>query len=977
MSAATPRMSTGPVRPTPVPALEVVVTFIAVAVFAGVIFLTSPPPDMVPDGAIPWAKDSLLHALTTALAFEFKIPTPFGAAIKSLVGGIGAAILILVVAVGLFLKKRDRVRTAVWAEEPQAVESVGKQHIHPQRAAEYLAIGVVMISLGSCLIAIDRRSALGGTVLLASHLAWAFMLRYGLGRRSTCACAAGLSVVLLLCAGLGIWYFYGRNPNMRLGYPVGNPLFLSACLIPGMLIAVAWGVRGVARWPTAPAAAVCTLLSAAASAGIIGWAMYLTEARGTALGLAAGFAVLIFVAVRGKTQRMVVVAATTVIAIVGYASVLQPLIDARGDTVRSRFYTWEYALQLTTAAPILGHGQGGYAYLADGRAVQQVQDDPWALKDRIAHAHNEWLEALADIGSFGVVALGGVLCMTFLAGIRRADQLDDPTQRWLLIGLLAALAAMVVEESTNVALRIAGFPTVFYGVIGMIWALSAPAPRATGKPGGLTLAALLTAAAVGGGVFIGAAHVWDFRAARALHDYAAQLHQRHFDAGLATVDLAASHRLSPQRRLSGTLAQGGAHLFVAAARYEDLLRVREQLQNTEGVRTGLEAAARDYFELAIGHAQTAIDIVESITARVGPAIGAHLIIGDAHDLVGRCAALVGNVTESLSRNQAAAQAYRIEYQRQPHNRNITWRVFELSQDLEPAQFLEMMGPAMRFLDIDDRFLGMVDQLAQQPGFDAMLTERVADALAAADGEVSDQPHPCETLRIAAWVASFRRDYTGAVVLGTAAVGLADAQAEFFPATPAICRRELAHYTYLANPDNAERAVAIARAGHDLVPRAYECRPIARQIEQRLGMYLLARGTPGDEELAVRTWLGVSPPPEQFTVRLAELYQVLCTEVLQFISPEHWPAAIDDHVQRLTALAPDSPTPPLLAARMAFERQRPDEGLALLRRARALGADAGHITGSRSWLEQRYPEHHELRLFMEELAVPTESSRPPE
>ena len=68
-----------------------------------------------------------------------------------------------------------------------------------------------------------------------------------------------------------------------------------------------------------------------------------------------------------------------------YQQATTPSPTGRDATIRTRFFAWGYAMDLLVQKPFLGHGQGGYALLADGLAAtsHDAETDPQALDGRI------------------------------------------------------------------------------------------------------------------------------------------------------------------------------------------------------------------------------------------------------------------------------------------------------------------------------------------------------------------------------------------------------------------------------------------------------------------------------------------------------------------------------------------------------------------------------------------------------------------
>ena len=125
--------------------------------------------------------------------------------------------------------------------------------------------------------------------------------------------------------------------------------------------------------------------------------------------------------------------------------------------------------------PAATGGRPGSGRILDGRRLPVAQDaenDPLAFAGpRLGNAHNEWLEALANLGAIGIALLGLGYGLTFWESRHVLARLGGTVEGWCFVGLLAALAGLAAEEATNVALHNPGLPAVWYTVLGLTSAL--------------------------------------------------------------------------------------------------------------------------------------------------------------------------------------------------------------------------------------------------------------------------------------------------------------------------------------------------------------------------------------------------------------------------------------------------------------------------------------------------------------------------
>ena len=119
--------------------------------------------------------------------------------------------------------------------------------------------------------------------------------------------------------------------------------------------------------------------------------------------------------------------------------------DLRGVPISSANYPvverlahWQAAINMATARPWLGVGLGNYE-------VEYEQFRLLNWPDALGHAHNYWLNILAETGIFGLAAYCGFwFCV--LAWSWRARCHPDPRARLVIVGLLGAWVSLSVHS---------------------------------------------------------------------------------------------------------------------------------------------------------------------------------------------------------------------------------------------------------------------------------------------------------------------------------------------------------------------------------------------------------------------------------------------------------------------------------------------------------------------------------------------------
>lgn len=290
---------------------------------------------------------------------------------------------------------------------------------------------------------------------------------------------AGLSQALI-----GIWQFglrgdgpphflvlgrfyraYGtfEQPNPYAGY-----INLTALLAIGVclgLFAAAWPQIRQRRWPTHPLwssafAFTAFSLFVAATAVLASLAVLFSWSRGAWLSFAAGTAVLLLFWPKKLWQGVTLLLVALLLFGAGMelgvlpASVSERITsfsqdlrfgDVRGVAINDANYAvlerlahWQAALDMAKENVWLGVGFGNYETVYADYALINW---PYAL----GHAHNYYLNLLAEVGVLGLAAYLFLWTAVFAQTIRQLSQLNWPL-RGIALGLLAAWTAVAVHH---------------------------------------------------------------------------------------------------------------------------------------------------------------------------------------------------------------------------------------------------------------------------------------------------------------------------------------------------------------------------------------------------------------------------------------------------------------------------------------------------------------------------------------------------
>ncbi|MCX6561866.1 MAG: O-antigen ligase family protein [Candidatus Aminicenantes bacterium] len=121
---------------------------------------------------------------------------------------------------------------------------------------------------------------------------------------------------------------------------------------------------------------------------------------------------------------------------------------------------WSSVLRMVGDGPLMGTGWGTFG------AVYPSYETV-AMEGRLLHAHNDYLEALAELGVVGFVLLLGLVLWPVLDAFRTWSTRRHPGIKGLGMGGFVALAAMLVHSLTDFNLHIPANAVLFAVVLGL------------------------------------------------------------------------------------------------------------------------------------------------------------------------------------------------------------------------------------------------------------------------------------------------------------------------------------------------------------------------------------------------------------------------------------------------------------------------------------------------------------------------------
>ncbi len=865
---------------------------------------------------------SLLKPVVTALALGGAFPTARGVELHSLIFYTGAAVLALIAAIRL-------------ASSTYRPRLSGNDLLDLRRRAAspyFWWCLLLLVSVLSSYFSHAPEVCKGQTVIRFLHLAWWWPLAALVVPQHGRRLATLLLTVLGLTAALGVWYYLARNaPGTRLRHPIGNELWLAACLLPGLFVAFGLligrlrspsagnaegggqGGASVGAWPmvrlAALAVAVCTIIAA----------LYFARSRSALVGLAAGAFAFIALSLT-KTVRRIVVLVALLLAL-GAAVWIQDLrsegvMGRRAHSIRARLnHEWPYALTLFFSKPVAGNGDGAYALRAGQFGREDQLDDPavMAFDERswIGHAHNEYLQLLADLGVVGALAFVAALVLTIYRALQFCDRTRDDREafsnRWLVIGLAGALIALAFEEGSSMAFREPGLPPIFLTVWAALWVLvrgqqRAPEPKSEDRRlGNLTL----RLGGVGVGVcavILGYFGVQDWRAARAIYETDLSLRAGDYTQAMTLGDFAAGNLLDPFRNIiaqrQAVLARSGE--FARRLADSKLPPTNEDLafaQNALGRLTQLDDAAPRF----LGSARLRAELSRNLAS-------AHRRRGES-----------GLEREALRDALQALQQHQAD---EPFRIDVVELLWLAKRDGHSVERLEWLRCLLRGGGADQRFMRMFRELLDRADFVMVVNDLFNVAIEDQEQPPDKWMDPLspETFRIAALSKALTGELEEATSLARTAVTMYQEAGPRLFAAHAAALNEMVGYDFRSSPTarTEDNLILLAEAQTILSSPAEADQALPGALGQTRLQLLLGAGR---EEEAQEQLAKLDPQGVVSAEQLAESYAGLAA--LFANRPQHLNRAIN-WAQQAIRLAPDQPHAHGVLVRLLLHRAALDQ-----------------------------------------------------
>lgn len=712
------------------------------------------------------ADTTLLKPIVTALGLGGRVGTARGVEVRNLIFHGGAAMLLAVCAARLLTTGR-RPRYSL----------DDLLDYRARAGSPYFWWALWMVSCGlSSYFSHAPAICQGQAMAHILWLAWWWPLAAMLTPRHVRVLTEALACALATTAALALVYHAvrgGPSPwSARLSYPLGNELWLAACLLPGAPIAIglAMGRDGASNSPR-PARRWVVSAMWFVVAGLILAALLLTRSRSGLAGLAAAGLAMVCLLIGKRARRIVLLVA--LVGGAGAAMGLNQLARSGGTATRSHSirtrvnYEWPYAMRLLMDKPVLGHGDGSYSMLAGQFAREDQLEDPMTLRfDEqywTGHAHNEYLEQAADIGVVGAGAYLIALILTLVYSARACDRRGEGSgvNRLVIAGLSAALVGMAVDHFGEPSIREPGGPVVFLTVWALTWA--AVRRERTEQFEMQELHRLSNGVVRLSGVALLAAVAWLGLAG--LHDWHAAIGRAHADAAMAEGDMedAVAHADYAADRTMDPFQRNLARLIAIRAR-------------SMAFQSSLDAGDAPPDTAMLNRAGEAVIRLSQLRADVPRFLQLSRLEADLALNLGRAAQRRGDGAAAAEYQRRWLQAMERQHADEPFSSQIVWTLWQVSPVASAKQRIDWLRALLRGGFFDPTVAEMVRLLAERADLPAIMGDltniALADASRSAAADWRDRFSP-ETLRLAAMLERLRGELPRATDLSTKAVEIYD------------------------------------------------------------------------------------------------------------------------------------------------------------------------------------------------------------
>lgn len=206
---------------------------------------------------------------------------------------------------------------------------------------------------------------------------------------------------------------------------------------------------------------------------LMGVALLLSGSRGGLVALLAEILFLIFLTIKSKGTKGVLLKATTAVlflvimiagaAFVGGETTLTRITEEQGELsveTTNRLHIWSTSLKIIASNPIFGVGLGAFpqAY---------TKFDTLSGAERVEQAHNDYLQVLTDAGIFGLIFAAFFVIYLFKKGIENIST-NNQFRRAVAISSIAGCFAILVHSFFDFVLHITAISLFFLTLCSLV-----------------------------------------------------------------------------------------------------------------------------------------------------------------------------------------------------------------------------------------------------------------------------------------------------------------------------------------------------------------------------------------------------------------------------------------------------------------------------------------------------------------------------
>ncbi|MCZ6678305.1 MAG: O-antigen ligase family protein [Candidatus Poribacteria bacterium] len=207
---------------------------------------------------------------------------------------------------------------------------------------------------------------------------------------------------------------------------------------------------------------------------VFGVGLMMCFSRGVWLSVIVAIGFILLQVGSGEQHKRILLIASLTVLMLAFLSLpgISDLILERISTAfnlkfasnRSRLLRWGQALLMFLQHPIVGNGYGTFAML--------YKEDVSLVGEYTAQfqlgAHSEYLQVLAELGIIGFAAWLWVIIAFFRYGLRSLESIEDTFYRSTVVGLMAAVLALLVHLSVNNLLNGDAIGIPFWLIYGLL-----------------------------------------------------------------------------------------------------------------------------------------------------------------------------------------------------------------------------------------------------------------------------------------------------------------------------------------------------------------------------------------------------------------------------------------------------------------------------------------------------------------------------